>query len=232
VLTEPFDNVTAWTLGTGGTITAGGQVGNYLRMTSGNKRGYPIPAVAQSADVDVEFWWRCSNVTTALVTVLTVRSTATATGSASVELAVTVTSTGAWRVQTTGLNLATGAAGAVVANTWYRLRLYAHLAGAPNGWARLDVGGVNLLNVSGVSTASVTPLAAAIVTDSISGLTEDYDEMRLSTGFGFPAGAAVGDWFLHTPTGDVYEKTGASTWALVANIKGPPGSSIAARTEE
>lgn len=46
-------------------------------------------------------------------------------------------------------------------------------------------------------------------------------------GTGAPAGtlatSIVGDWYLDTTTGDVYEKTGASTWTLRANIKGPQG---------
>ena len=37
------------------------------------------------------------------------------------------------------------------------------------------------------------------------------------------AGSIVGDWYLDTSTGNVYEKTGASTWTLVTNIKGPQG---------
>lgn len=47
-----------------------------------------------------------------------------------------------------------------------------------------------------------------------------------SSGSGAPAGGvgAVGDWYLDTTAGDVYEKTGASTWTLRGNIKGPAGS--------
>lgn len=43
---------------------------------------------------------------------------------------------------------------------------------------------------------------------------------------GVPAGATgvVGDWHLNTSNGDVYEKTGASTWTLRGNIKGPTGA--------
>ena len=33
----------------------------------------------------------------------------------------------------------------------------------------------------------------------------------------------VGDWFLVSTTGDYYEKTGASTWTLRGNLKGPQG---------
>jgi len=45
-------------------------------------------------------------------------------------------------------------------------------------------------------------------------------------GAGAPASGTgiVGDWYLNTTTGDVYQKTGASTWTLQGNIKGPTGS--------
>jgi len=45
------------------------------------------------------------------------------------------------------------------------------------------------------------------------------------TGAGAPAGATgvVGDWYLNSTTGDYYSKTGASTWTLQGNLKGPQG---------
>jgi Collagen triple helix repeat (20 copies) len=45
------------------------------------------------------------------------------------------------------------------------------------------------------------------------------------TGSGAPAGAtgAVADWYLDSAAGDFYEKTGASTWTLRGNLKGPVG---------
>lgn len=43
---------------------------------------------------------------------------------------------------------------------------------------------------------------------------------------GAPAGASgnVGDWHLDTATGDVREKTAASTWTVRGNIRGPQGA--------
>ena len=43
---------------------------------------------------------------------------------------------------------------------------------------------------------------------------------------GAPAGAtgAVGDWALDSTNGDYYEKTGASSWTLRGNLKGPQGA--------
>lgn len=45
------------------------------------------------------------------------------------------------------------------------------------------------------------------------------------SGSGAPAGATgiVGDWYLDTASGDVYEKTAASTWTVRGNIRGPQG---------
>ena len=45
------------------------------------------------------------------------------------------------------------------------------------------------------------------------------------SGTGAPAGGTgiVGDWYLNDANGDVYEKTGASTWTLRDNLTGPPG---------
>jgi hypothetical protein len=37
------------------------------------------------------------------------------------------------------------------------------------------------------------------------------------------ATGVVGDWYLNTTTGDVHEKTAASTWTLRGNIRGPQG---------
>lgn len=45
-------------------------------------------------------------------------------------------------------------------------------------------------------------------------------------GTGAPAGGlgAIGDFYLDTDNGDVYEKTGATTWTLRTNIKGSQGT--------
>lgn len=46
------------------------------------------------------------------------------------------------------------------------------------------------------------------------------------SGNGVPAGTlgVVTDWYLNTANGDVYEKTGASTWTLRDNLTGPTGA--------
>jgi hypothetical protein len=49
---------------------------------------------------------------------------------------------------------------------------------------------------------------------------------RWYSGAGVPAGSlgAIQDWYLHDTTGDVYEKTGATTWTLRDNLRGPEGT--------
>ena len=46
------------------------------------------------------------------------------------------------------------------------------------------------------------------------------------SGTGAPAGATgiIGDWYLDTVNGEVYEKTGASSWVSRGNIRGPTGA--------
>jgi hypothetical protein len=39
-----------------------------------------------------------------------------------------------------------------------------------------------------------------------------------------PTGYAIGDWYLDDANGNVYEKTGSSTWTLRDNLTGPQGS--------
>jgi hypothetical protein len=176
VLVEPFDSLTAWTIGSGGAITAGGQVGNFYRTSGGSFRGYPIPAPSQSTNFDLTFWWRCNNIGTAQVTVITVNSAST------VELAITVPTTKQWRVQTSGTVLGDGPTNAVAANVWYRVHFAAHMASTPNGWVLLDIDSVNVHNVTGITSYNTTPNTVSIQTANINGLTEDYDELILKTG--------------------------------------------------
>lgn len=55
--------------------------------------------------------------------------------------------------------------------------------------------------------------------------TPSYPGAKWYSGSGAPAAGlgTSGDWYLDTATGDTYEKSGASTWVLRGNIKGPQG---------
>lgn len=49
------------------------------------------------------------------------------------------------------------------------------------------------------------------------------EEWRSGTGIPAAGLGNVGDWYLQTLTGDVYEKTNVTTWTLRANLTGPQG---------
>lgn len=84
------------------------------------------------------------------------------------------------------------------------------------------------------------PLAAMTVQEEVDELKVQHDDLRVYVGgissgtpgsvwyngTGAPAGSlgVVGDYYLDTANGNVYNKTGAATWALVGNIKGPTGA--------
>ena len=59
----------------------------------------------------------------------------------------------------------------------------------------------------------------------VSLLTEGEVVEQWLGGSGAPAGGLgnVGDWYLNTSNGDVYEKTASATWTLRTNITGPAG---------
>lgn len=66
-----------------------------------------------------------------------------------------------------------------------------------------------------------------LVPTSIVNGTDGADGSQILYGSGVPAGGtgAVGDSYIDTATGDMYLKTGASTWAFKLNIKGTDGDS-------
>ncbi len=78
------------------------------------------------------------------------------------------------------------------------------------------------LNIKGATGA--TGAAGTNGTNGAPGA-NGVDGSKWLSGTTAPSGAtgSVGDWYLHTVTYDVYLKTGASTWAVQMNIKGPQG---------
>jgi len=190
ILVEPFDDLDVWTIGTGGAITAGGQVGTMLRITGSSSRGYSIPPADQAAYVDVDFWWRCSNVGTASRIILQVRSDLVSAN----EITLQVDANGALVIRAGGLTgtvLGQTTNGFVASNTWYRLRLIVKMADVPNGTARLDVGGVTVINVTGVKTYLTTALAVLLnLNGGGTGVNHDFDELVLRNG-PVPTGMAL-----------------------------------------
>jgi hypothetical protein len=100
------------------------------------------------------------------------------------------------------------------ANKWGRYTIAA--AATDNGsWVSYPV---TLVNAS-------EPPPANNADANVSLLVEGAQVEEWLSGAGAPAGTTgnSGDWYLDTGTGDVYEKTAASTWTLRGNIKGPAG---------
>jgi hypothetical protein len=98
----------------------------------------------------------------------------------------------------------------------------------------LDVASSNVYKKTGVSTWSLqlnikgaTGAAGTNGTNGTNGAAgaNGVDGSKWLSGTTVPSGAtgSVGDWYLHTVTYDVYLKTGASTWTVQLNIKGPQG---------
>lgn len=81
------------------------------------------------------------------------------------------------------------------------------------------------LNIKGATGA--TGAAGTNGTNGTNGApgANGVDGSKWLSGTTAPSGAtgSVGDWYLHTVTYDVYLKTGASTWVVQMNIKGPQG---------
>lgn len=175
VLTEPFDSLAAWTLGSGGTITAGGKVGNFLRFVgTASSRGYQLPVANRAAYVDLSFWWRSNLVGTQKLATLA-SGPVLATDS---EIQITQDSSGKLAV-TCGATVWTSTA-IVAANTWYRVRLVAHLASS--GAVRLDLDGTTVLDVSGVLTVNRAAAIQGVYVHGVgAGVNCDFDELSLST---------------------------------------------------
>lgn len=73
----------------------------------------------------------------------------------------------------------------------------------------------------GISRATTQALIQAAV-DAVSA----GSSAKWYSGAGEPSEASynVGDWYLNTSNGDVYEKTGSSAWTLRDNLTGPTGA--------
>jgi hypothetical protein len=91
--------------------------------------------------------------------------------------------------------------------------------GTPSGW-------------SSTPPTGTAPLWFSVALQTTDGTTigswstpVKMDGNRWYSGAGAPAGSLglIGDWYLNETNGDVYEKTGVSTWTLRDNFQGPPG---------
>lgn len=114
----------------------------------------------------------------------------------------------------------------------YMLAWAASLCGKPQ--TEIDVYITNiyaLINKSpdcacGCDDGTSQPLVPTSIINGIDGT----DGSVIYNGSGAPAGGlgVVGDYYIDTATGDLYEKTGASTWTFLMSIIGPTGATGAA----
>jgi hypothetical protein len=95
--------------------------------------------------------------------------------------------------------------------------------GVPSGTLAGSIVGDWYLNTTNGDVYEKTAASAWTLRGNIKGTPGE----KWFSGAGVPAGtlagSVVGDWYLDTTNGDVYEKTAASAWTLRANIRGPQG---------
>lgn len=74
----------------------------------------------------------------------------------------------------------------------------------------------------GCSDGTSQPLVPTSIINGVDG----EDGSKIYNGSGVPNNnlGVVGDYYINTANGDLYEKTGASTWSFVMNIIGPTGA--------
>lgn len=90
-------------------------------------------------------------------------------------------------------------------------------------------GPANSLTLGTVSSLGPTQAPTVDITGTSPNQTIDFGlpvAAQWRNGTTVPSGALglVGDWYIHTTTWDVYEKTAVSTWTLRTNIKGATGN--------
>lgn len=83
---------------------------------------------------------------------------------------------------------------------------------------------VGLLNIGDRVWAQISG-QRVIVTGKAGGVTAVAGSNDWLAGAGAPASSlgAVGDWYLNSSNGDVFEKSSETTWSVRANIRGPQG---------
>src|SRR5690606_14907003 len=101
------------------------------------------------------------------------------------------------------------------------------LSGSLGSWSQTvppDSNGAHLWVTT--ATALSTSSTDAIAPGEWAAVRKLGQAVTWRSGNGAPAGSLgnVGDFYLDEQTGNVYEKTGASTWTLRANIGGPAGA--------
>lgn len=183
VLSEPFDNLSAWTLASSPTIVAG-RNGTAANVTGTLQRiSYTIPAVSESDTVTFGFAWQTPVLQAAHV-IFNLYSDANTTN----HITVQTQTAGRIDVAVGGLSKWSSALGVLAINVWQYVEVQIKLHDTA-GFVIVRVNGVDVINVTGVDTRNAgtkttfdtlrfpTPSAS-------SGGTNLYDDLYLSTGSG------------------------------------------------
>lgn len=189
VLLEPFNNLTAWTGGTGGSIVAGGRTGNAVEFTafSGGERSYTIPTGDQSDTVTVGFAWRPSSINQSEYTIMAVRSDAGATD----HDALRIDSANTLKVlRGTSSPVGTSAAGVIpTAAIWYYIELQVKLHDTL-GTVEVRVNGTPVIATTGQDTKSGGTKTVfdtvRLVPQGFNSSIVRFDDLYVTTGAGAP----------------------------------------------
>jgi hypothetical protein len=180
VLTEPFNNFTdaPWATSGAAAIVAG-RTGTAAAVSSNTNPQYTISAPNQSEYVTLGFAFRTSNVGAGLFPLVIFRTTGTN------ENQLAITTTGGIQFFQGGQLVigASSASGLVAVNTWYYIEVQFRNANAPDGWVKVRLNGVEVINVSGQKTRA-NGIPDSLLLYSVSGMTRLFDDMYLSTGAG------------------------------------------------
>jgi len=181
VLNEPFNNLTAWTLGSGAIIATStdAPAGTFARITGSSSQGYPI--AFPSPFFDIEFWYRPLVGGGGVAhSVLLIRSDTVSVNE--MTLQVGLNNELIWkRGGVTGAALLTTNNNVVTANAWKKIRVVGQFA--DNGSASIYVDGALQVSISNTKTYFSVPSAASVwLTGPGATYTNDWDELTLKTG--------------------------------------------------
>lgn len=175
VLTEPFNNLTAWTVTSFSIV--GGRTGSGTASLGTASCGYSIPTPSRSSTTTVGFAWKISAIAAA-------RSFFELREGGTIHLALWVETNGSITARRGGATVvATSAAGLIAVNTWNYIEIQTLIADV--GTITVRVNGTPVITVTGVDTQNgLTGIIDEARLVGGSGYVNTYDDLYLSTGTG------------------------------------------------
>ena len=198
VLTEPFDNLAAWTVGGGAPTIVTGRTGTAATATGTTDRlDYNIPAAGQFDTVVAGFAWQRSGAATAVRSICELYSD----NGVGLHNKLTFQPTTNTLAFTRGVSPIASAVIPLAAGTWFYIELRARLHDTA-GSVTVRVNGVDVINVAGLDTRN-------------GGTKAVYDQLRLLCG----TSAAVALWDdLYLSTGPLSVFKGDPTTSTPADV--------------